>query len=128
LPTVALMDELALGSWLDVIDKVETLQGRATGEFLDGDYDPPKPVCAAGRAIRSAAKIAAWQLVNAESPVPERRLFALVDAVACLLAHGGCDGGRYVREETARLALETTVGSAAALAAVHTLVEVDRWM
>lgn len=42
-----------------------------------------------------------------------------MDAVACVLAHGGQHGGA----ETARLALETVVGSSVALAAVRALVE-----
>ncbi|PZS34910.1 MAG: hypothetical protein DLM59_03870 [Pseudonocardiales bacterium] len=87
-----------------LIDKLERLEGR------DG-YRPP-------REVRSAAKVVAFELLNAETTVAERRLFALVDCVACLLAHGG----RYGSEETARLAFESVVGSSAAEAAVRVLV------
>jgi hypothetical protein len=46
-------------------------------------------------------------------------LSALIDAVACVLAHGQRPG----REETARLALETITRPAIALTAVHALID-----
>jgi hypothetical protein len=88
-----------------LIDKLERLEGPA-------GFRPP-------REVRSAAKVLAFNVLNAETTVAERRLFALVDAVACLLAYGGCYGG----EETARLALESVVGSPAAAAAARVLVQ-----
>jgi hypothetical protein len=71
--------------------------------------------------IPSSARVAAWQLVSAASPIGERRLFALVDAVASLLEQGGPHAGL----ETARCAFEIVVPPAAALAAVRALVEDD---
>jgi len=63
--------------------------------------------------------VAAYHLINCENAtIGERKLFALVDAVACVLAQDG----RHGSKETARLALEIVVGSAVALAAVRTLV------
>ncbi len=80
----------------------------------------------AGRTIPSVAKLRAYDLLNTETKVAERQLFALVDAVACVLAHGG----HYGSEETARLALESVVGSAVALAAVRALLDdrQPRWI
>ena len=50
---------------------------------------------------RKSAKLTAYDLLNAENRTSaERKLFAQVDAVACVLAHGG----RYGSQETARLA------------------------
>lgn len=95
-----------------LIDRLETLEGRAVRDFFAADYDR------AAREIPSKAKLTAYDLLNAETTVPERKLFALVDAVSCVLAHNG----RYGGEETARLALETVTGSSVALAAVRALV------
>jgi len=76
--------------------------------------------CRAEFTVPSAAKVVAYNLINTENrTVGESKLFALVDAVACVLAHEG-------REETARLAFESVVGSAVALAAVRVLTENDR--
>jgi len=75
--------------------------------------------CRGEGAIPSAAKLVAYHLLNDECLVAERSLFALVGAVACLLAHDGS-------EETARLAFETVVRPAVALAAVRTLLGEDR--
>lgn len=72
-----------------------------------------------GSPIPSSARIAAYELLTAETTTAERKLFALVDAVACVLAHGK----RSHSEQTARLALETVVGPAVALAAVRALVD-----
>lgn len=58
----------------------------------------------------------AYHLINDESLVDERSLFALVNAVACVLAHQG-------RTETARLALEAVVPPVVALAAVRALLQ-----
>lgn len=89
-------------------------------DLIGTDPCSPDPACRAEKIIPSSAKVAAWHLINCEnSTIGERKLFALVDAVACLLAHGG----RYRSQETARLALETVVGSAVALAATRCLVE-----
>lgn len=80
---------------------------HSTQPFLT-DYACPIP---------SSAKVAAYHLINCENnAVGERKLFALVDAVACVLAHDGA-------QETGRLAFETVAGSAVALAAVRALVE-----
>jgi len=95
--------------------------------ILDGDYGPPRandrfpePESPAVRSIPSSAKVAAWDLLDRENKrVGERKLFGLVDAVVCVLAHGG-------REETARLAFETVVGPGIALAAVRILTGEDR--
>lgn len=76
----------------------------------------------AGRAIPSSARVAAWHVLNDGSPVGERRLFALVDAVVSLLDQGGRSGSL----ETARCALETVASPAVALAAVRVLVEDDQ--
>ncbi|PZS29653.1 MAG: hypothetical protein DLM59_12465 [Pseudonocardiales bacterium] len=95
-----------------LIDKLERLEGRATRNLFTGDHRP-------AREIRSAARLAAFDLLNAETTVPERKLFALVDSVACWLAQGG----RNASEETARLALEIVVGPALALAVVRILVD-----
>jgi len=75
--------------------------------------------CRAEGAIPSAAKLVAYHLLNDECLVAERSLFALVGAVACLLAHNGTDGGT----ETARCAFETVVPPAVALAAVRALLQ-----
>ncbi|PZS27881.1 MAG: hypothetical protein DLM59_15570 [Pseudonocardiales bacterium] len=90
--------------------KLERLEGRATRVFFAGDHRPT-------REIRSGAKMVAYDMVNDASPAPERQLAALVDSVVCWLTHGD----RYGSEETARLALETVVGPAVALAAVRVL-------
>jgi hypothetical protein len=116
------------GDDASLIGKLENLEGRATRDFFASDYGQPRAgdrgspdsTCRGERIIPSSAKLEAFDMLNAEtSTVPERKLFALVDAVACVLAHGG----RYGSEETARLALESVAGSAVALAAVRTLVE-----
>lgn len=71
--------------------------------------------------VRSSAKVAAWHLLNDGSRVGERRLFALVDAVASLLDKGRGNVGL----ETARCALETVVPPAVALAVVRVLIGDD---
>ena len=107
---------------MDLTGKVENLQGRATPELIASDDTPPRPtylVCHAGRSIPTSARLTAYDLLNAANrTVAERKLYALVDAVACLLAHDG----PHASQETARLALESVVGSAVALAAVRTLL------
>lgn len=75
--------------------------------------------CRVEGAIPSSAKVAAYHLINDECLIGERELFALVDAVACLLAHSGPDGG----PETARCALETVVPPTVALTAVRALLQ-----
>ncbi len=103
---------------LSLVDKMENLEGRATRDFLSGDYrlpEPPRQHC--GLTIPSSAKLTAFDLLNVEVSTGERRLFALVDAASCVLAHNG----RYGGEETARLAFETVVSPAVALAAVRVL-------
>ncbi len=121
-------DDPTDGSAADLIRRLENLEGRATRDFFAGDYGPPPAgdrgspdlTCRTGRTIASSAKLAAYDLLNAENrTVTEPKLFALVDAVACVLAHDG----RYGSEETARLALEIVVGSKVALAAVRALIE-----
>jgi hypothetical protein len=108
-----------------LFDKLERLEGRATCDFLSGDYGPPatgglpEPACRAGGTIPSSAKLTVFDLLNAESTLAERKLFALVDCVSCVLAHGG----RYGSEETARLGLESVVSATIALAAVRVLAE-----
>lgn len=69
--------------------------------------------------IPSAAKVSAYHLINDECLIGERELFALVYAVACVLAHDGPDGGT----ETARCAFETVVPPVVALAAVRALLQ-----
>jgi hypothetical protein len=106
------------------MDKLENLESRATRDFLADDYDPsrcplarvhvPRRKC--HRIVGQARRVRPAQRQN--PAVPERKPFALVDAVACVLA----DGGRYGSQETARLALETVVESAVALAAVRALI------
>lgn len=76
----------------------------------------------ARRTIPSSAKVAAWHVLNDRSPVGKHKLFALVDAVACLLVHGGPDSSL----ETARYAFQTVVPPAAALVAVRTLLGNDK--
>jgi len=76
-------------------------------------------MCRTGHVIPSSAKVAAWRLLIADTRLSERKLFALVDAVACVLAHGGPDGGT----ETARCAFETVVPPVVALAAVRALLQ-----
>ncbi len=119
-------DDTTDDSAADLIRRLDNLEGRATRDFFAGGYGPPRagdrgspePTCRTGRTIASSAKLAAYDLINAENrTVTERKLFALVDAVACVLAHNG----RYGSEETARLALEIVVGSTVALAAVRAL-------
>lgn len=103
--------------WASLIGKVDAYEGSTIRDFLNGDDSLPCPTpCRAESAIPSSAKVVAYDLINRENgTVGERKLFALVDKVACVLAHEG-------REETARRALETVVGSGVALAAVRTLV------
>lgn len=109
----------------DVIGKPENLDGPVTCDFLAGECglsqaDDPGTSSRARHGIPSASRAAAYHLIDRENrTVGERKLFALVDAVACVLAHGERSGSR----ETARLAFETVVGSAVALAAVRVLVE-----
>lgn len=112
-----------------LIGRVEAAERRATHDFLAGDYGEPSaghpssgPKCPDGHNIPSSARVIAYHLLNEENrTVGERRLFALVDAVACVLAHDG----RYGSEETARLALETVVEREIALAAVRALAAGD---
>jgi len=112
------MDEQARGSWFDLIRRVEDQERRATRDFLHGDYGPPPDRLP--EPVPSAAKIAAWHLLDGENrTVSERKLFALVDAVVSVLTHGG-------REETARLAFEIVVRPAVALAAVRALTGEER--
>lgn len=94
-----------------LIDKLENLDRQATGDFLDGDYRPAK------RGISSAAKLIAFDLLNADTSTGERKLMALVDAVTCLLDHSDGHGAA----ETARLAFETVAHPAVALKAVRAL-------
>lgn len=102
--------------------RIEEAEQRATRDFLNGDYCPPRaclpePASPAVRPIRSGAKLATWHLINTENrTVSERKLFGLVDAVVALLDHGG-------REEQARLSLETVVRPSVALAALRLLTE-----
>ena len=78
-----------------LIDKLERLEGKARHDFLAGDY-AQRP----SRTIHSSARLVAFDLLNAATPtVPERKVGALVDGAASLLAHGG-------GEESARLCLE----------------------
>jgi len=98
-----------------LVDKVERSEARATRDFLAGDYGPPMSACRIESAIPSSAKVVAYDLLNAESPVGEAALFALVDAAVSVLVHEG-------REETARLAFETVVEPRVALEAVRTLI------
>ncbi|PZS30822.1 MAG: hypothetical protein DLM59_10850 [Pseudonocardiales bacterium] len=58
-------------------------------------------------------------MLATETAIAWRPLSALVDAAACVLTRGQ----RCGREETARLALETIVGPAIALAAVRALID-----
>ena len=105
------------GSWPDLIHRVENQERRAR-DFLSGDYGPPRDHLP--EPVPAVAKIAAWHLLDAENrKVSERKLFALVDAVVSVLTHGG-------REETARLAFETVVRPAVALAAVRILTGEER--
>ena len=77
----------------------------------------------AERAITSSARVAAWNRINTEpGTVSERKLFALVDAAACVLDHGH----RYGGQETARLMLEVVVRPGVALACVRILTGEDR--
>lgn len=117
------MGKQAKGRWSGLIGEVEALEGmryprlsRRRYGAPAGNRAPSDPVpCRAELAIQSSAKVLAYDLINRENgTIGERKLFALVDAVACVLAHEG-------REETARLALESVVGSTVALAAVRTL-------
>ncbi|PZS26828.1 MAG: hypothetical protein DLM59_17510 [Pseudonocardiales bacterium] len=71
------------------------------------------------RVISSAAKLVAFDLLNADTSTGEQRLAALVDAVCCVLAHNS----DYRGQETARLALEAVVHPAVARAAVRALTE-----
>ena len=111
---------------LSLIGTLENLEEQATRDFLAGDYGPPRgplpePTCRTGRAVPSSAKVAAWHLIDAENrTVSERKLFALVDAAACILDH------ERNGQETARLVLETAAGPAVALAALRTLTGEDR--
>ncbi|PZS32429.1 MAG: hypothetical protein DLM59_08190 [Pseudonocardiales bacterium] len=67
-----------------LIVKLERLAGRG--------YRPP-------RGIRSAARVVAYDLLNAATPaVPERKVYALVDGASLLVRDGS--------EESARLCLE----------------------
>ncbi|PZS32979.1 MAG: hypothetical protein DLM59_07200 [Pseudonocardiales bacterium] len=105
----------------DLFEKLANLEGRPTGDFPHGDCRQPRagdgtlPTRHITRAIRSSARLLAFDLLNAACGIAERRLFALVDSTASLLAHGGS-------EETARLALESVVGPPVARAAVHALL------
>lgn len=96
------------------------LEHRAARDFFVGDHGSATPACQVGEAIPSSAKVAAYHVINTQNrTVGEHKLFALVDAVACLLAHGGPDGG----PETARRAFETVVPPAVALAAMRALLQ-----
>jgi hypothetical protein len=87
-----------------LIDKLERLEGRARRDFLDGDYGRsragqgslPGPT---RRSIRSSARLVAFDVLNDATAVAGRNLFALIDAAASLLIHGG-------GAESARLCLE----------------------
>jgi hypothetical protein len=70
-----------------LFDKLERLEGRATCDFLSGDYGPPatgglpEPACRAGGTIPSSAKLTVFDLLNAESTLAERKLLPL--SIAC---------------------------------------------
>ncbi|PZS37056.1 MAG: hypothetical protein DLM59_00010 [Pseudonocardiales bacterium] len=112
-------------------DKLANLEGRAMRDLPDRDHSDrhhrPRPSgdrCREGRrhgrcAIPSAAKLMAFEMLDADTSTGERRLFAMVDAVCCVLAHNG----RYGGEETARLVLETVVHPTVAKAAVRLLAD-----
>jgi hypothetical protein len=72
--------------------KLERLEGRAVRRLFAGDHGRP-------RKIRSSARLVAFDVLNDATAVDERNLFALVDAAASVLLHGGS-------EESARLCLE----------------------
>ena len=106
------------GDDASLTDRLEDQERRATRGFLGGDYGPPG--ARLPETVPSSAKIAAWHLLDGENrTVSERKLFALVDAAVSVLTHGG-------REETARLAFETVVRPAVALAAVRILTGEER--
>ncbi|PZS35010.1 MAG: hypothetical protein DLM59_03695 [Pseudonocardiales bacterium] len=106
-----------------LIDKLANLEGRDTGDSRVGGRRPltggllPETSTRCGRAIPSSAKLAAFDLINADTSTGERRLFALIDAACCVLTHSNHYGG----QETARLALETVVHPAVAREAVRIL-------
>jgi hypothetical protein len=87
-----------------LMDKLERLEGRAHRDGFAGGYDPargglPRLTRRSGRTIRSSARLVAFDVLNAATTIAERNLFALVDAAASLLLHGG-------GQESARLCLE----------------------
>jgi hypothetical protein len=92
-----------------LIDKLERLEGRARRDFLDGEYGRR-------RTIRSSARLVAFDVLNAVTTVAERNLFALVDAAALLLIHGGS-------QESARLCLEVVTTPAIAGDVVRLLAD-----
>jgi len=107
-----------------LFDKLETLEGRDTGDSLgDGGRRPPTggrlpetPNHCERPVIPSSAKVVAYHLLNADTSTGERRLFALIDAVCCVLVHNNHYG-----QETARLALEAVAHAAVARKAIRIL-------
>ena len=69
------------------------------------------------RRVSTAARIRAFAVLDAATPVSERHLFAVIDAASCVLDHGRDYGG----SEVARLVLEAVAAPAVALAALRAL-------
>jgi hypothetical protein len=73
------MDNQGRG-WSDLFGKLANLEGRATRDFLDGNYRQPRagdgglpdPTRHTERAIHSSARLVAFDLLNAATPTVPR--------------------------------------------------------
>jgi hypothetical protein len=98
-----------------LIEKLENLEGRARQDFFNGDFC--LPTRRTDRTIHSSARLVAFDVINAATTgIAERKLFALIDAAASLLIHGG-------GEESARLCLEVVTTPAVAGSVVRALTD-----